>query len=214
MQPIFRWTQVEGARRYRFQVAQEPTFAAPLEDVTTAATSYTPFTTHPADTTLYWRVRADDENLIGLNWSPVRTFQRRLPTPTPSAGNATSGDFTPAWIVVERDRRIRLHVRDGRAGRRAQGMGEHADAGHRVRLPVRPGHLALAGSRRVPEDRRFRHGPWSAYVPFTRTLSEPSGTATSVSGNHVLLSWDWKLGAKDFASRSRSGPTSRRRSRT
>ena len=84
VQPVFRWTQVEGARRYRFQVAQEPTFAAPLEDVTTAATSYTPFTTHPADTTLYWRVRADDENLIGLNWSAVRTFQRRLPTPTPS----------------------------------------------------------------------------------------------------------------------------------
>ena len=33
----------------------------------------------PADTTLYWRVRADDENLIGLTWSSVRTFQRRLP---------------------------------------------------------------------------------------------------------------------------------------
>ena len=68
-QPVFRWTSVEGARRYRFQVAQEPTFAAPIEDVTTASTSYTPFTTHPADTTLYWRVRADDENLIGLTWS-------------------------------------------------------------------------------------------------------------------------------------------------
>ena len=96
-QPIFRWTQVEGARRYRFQIAQEPTFATPLEDVTTAATSYTPFTTHPADTTLYWRVRADDENLIGLTWSAARTFQRRLPTPTADPNNATSGDFTPAW---------------------------------------------------------------------------------------------------------------------
>ena len=28
---------------------------------------------------LYWRVRADDENLIGLNWSETRTFRRRLP---------------------------------------------------------------------------------------------------------------------------------------
>ena len=198
VQPIFRWTQVEGARRYRFQVAQEPTFAAPLEDVTTAATSYTPFATHPADTTLYWRVRADDENLIGLNWSAVRTFQRRLPTPTPSAGNATSGDFTPCLDMVERDRRIRLHVRDGRAGRRAPGVGQHADACHRLRLPLRPGHLALASPRRVPEDLRLRHGPWSSYVPFTRTLGEPSGATTSVSGNHVLLSWNWKLGAKDF----------------
>jgi hypothetical protein len=41
-------------------------------------------------------------------------------------------------------------------------------------------------------------GPWSPYVPFTRTLSEPSGARTSFSGNHVLLSWNWKLGAKDF----------------
>ena len=73
-QPVFRWSQAEGARHYRFQVAQEPTFANPIEDFTTAATSYTPFTTYPADTTLYWRVRADDENLIGLTWSPVRSF--------------------------------------------------------------------------------------------------------------------------------------------
>ena len=28
--------------------------------------------------------------------------------------------------------------------------------------------------------------------------SEPSGARTSFSGNHVLLSWNWKLGAKDF----------------
>src|SRR2546428_8795215 len=44
-QPVFRWSIADGARRYRFQIAQEPTFAAPIEDVATAATSYTPFTT-------------------------------------------------------------------------------------------------------------------------------------------------------------------------
>ena len=49
-----------------------------------------------------------------------------------------------------------------------------------------------------PKTSGFVTGPWSSYVPFTRTLSEPSGSATSVSGNHVLLSWNWKLGAKDF----------------
>src|SRR5262245_13458914 len=97
-QPVFRWTPVEGARRYRFQIAQEPTFAAPIEDVTTASTSYTPFTVHPADTTLYWRVRADDENLIGLTWSAVRTFQRKLAAPTTDPQNPAIGDFTPAWL--------------------------------------------------------------------------------------------------------------------
>ena len=96
-QPVFSWTPVEGARRYRLQIAQEPTFASPLEDVATASTSYTPLATYPADTTLYWRVRADDENLIGLNWSGVRTLQRKLPTPTTDPSNPTIGDFTPAW---------------------------------------------------------------------------------------------------------------------
>ena len=49
-----------------------------------------------------------------------------------------------------------------------------------------------------PKTSGFVTGPWSSYVPFTRTLGEPSGATTSVSGNHVLLSWNWKLGAKDF----------------
>ena len=198
VQPVFRWTQVEGARRYRFQVAQEPTFAAPLEDVTTAATSYTPFTTHPADTTLYWRVRADDENLIGLNWSPVRTFQRRLPTPTPSAGNTTSGDFTPSWkwsnVTGASGYTFAMDGPDG----------EHQEWAN-MRMPATafvylfgPGIWRWRVRAEFPKTSGFVTGPWSSYVPFTRTLGEPSGATTSVSGNHVLLSWNWKLGAKDF----------------
>ncbi|HMI99657.1 MAG TPA: hypothetical protein VK488_07490 [Gaiellaceae bacterium] len=198
VQPVFRWTQVDGARRYRFQVAQEPTFAAPIEDVTTAATSYTPFTTHPADTTLYWRVRADDENLIGLNWSPVRTFQRRLPTPTPSAGNATSGDFTPAWTWSN------VTGASGYTFSMDGPDGQHQEWAN-MRMPATafvylfgPGIWRWRVRAEFPKTAGFVTGPWSAYVPFTRTLSEPSGSATSVSGSHVLLSWNWKLGAKDF----------------
>ena len=198
VQPIFRWSQVEGARRYRFQVAQEPTFAAPLEDVTTAATSYTPFATHPADTTLYWRVRADDENLIGLNWSPVRTFQRRLPTPTPSAGNTTSGDFTPSWkwsnVTGASGYTFAMDGPDG----------DHKEWPN-LRMPATafvyifgPGIWRWRVRAEFPKTSGYVTGPWSSYVPFTRTLGEPSGAATSVSGNHVLLSWNWKLGAKDF----------------
>ena len=198
VQPVFRWTQVEGARRYRFQVAQEPTFAAPIEDVTTAATSYTPFTTHPADTTLYWRVRADDENLIGLNWSPVRTFQRRLPAPTPSAGNPTSGDFTPSWkwsnVTGASGYTFAMDGPDG----------DHKEWAN-LRMPAAafvylfgPGIWRWRVRAEFPKTSGFVTGPWSPYVPFTRTLGEPSGAATSVSGNHVLLSWNWKLGAKDF----------------
>ena len=197
-QPIFRWTQVEGARRYRFQVAQEPTFAAPLEDVATAATSYTPFTTHPADTTLYWRVRADDENLIGLNWSPVRTFQRRLPTPVPSPDNATSGDFTPAWSWSDvTGASGYTFSMDGPDGDHKEWANLRTPAAAFVYL-FGPGIWRWRVRAEFPKTAGFVTGPWSAYVPFTRLLSEPSGAATGSSGNHVLLSWNWKLGAKDF----------------
>jgi hypothetical protein len=198
VQPVFRWTQVVGARRYRFQIAQEPTFAAPLEDVTTAATSYTPLATHPADTTLYWRVRADDENVIGLNWSAVRTFQRKLPAPTPAAGNATVGDFTPAWkwsnVTGASGYTFAMDGPDG----------DHKEWPN-MRMPAAtfiylfgPGIWRWRVRAEFPKTSGFVTGPWSTYVPFTRTLSEPSGSATSSSGNHVLLSWNWKLGAKDF----------------
>jgi len=198
-QPTFRWTSVEGARRYRFQVAQEPTFAAPLEDVTTASTSYTPFATYPADTTLYWRVRADDENLIGLTWSTVRTFQRRLPTVTTDPANPTIGDFTPAW---------KWSNVTGASGYTFAMDGP--DGTHREWAGVRTPSVAFVyifgpGIWRWRVRAEFPKfpsgtvtGPWSGYVPFTRTLSEPSGANTSFSGHHVLVSWNWKLGASDY----------------
>jgi hypothetical protein len=198
-QPVFRWMPVEGARRYRFQVAQEPTFAAPLEDVTTASTSYTPFTTHPADTTLYWRVRADDENLIGLTWSATRTFQRRLAAPTPDPNNPTIGDFTPPW---------NWSPVTGASGYTFSMDGPTAE--HKewpgVRVPgvafiylYGPGIWRWRVRAEYPKlPTGVVNGPWSAYVPFTRTLGEPSNARESVSGSHVLFSWNWKLGAKDF----------------
>src|SRR2546429_9434507 len=38
-QPTFRWTPVEGARRYRLQVASDQNFSNLLDDVVTEATS-------------------------------------------------------------------------------------------------------------------------------------------------------------------------------
>jgi hypothetical protein len=198
-QPVFRWTSVEGARRYRFQIAQEPTFAAPIEDVTTASTSYTPFTVHPADTTLYWRVRADDENLIGLTWSAVRTFQRKLPTATPDPGNPTIGDFTPAWSWsnVTGASGYTFAI-DGPGGTHNEWSGLRMRSAAFVYL-FGPGIWRWRVRAEFPKlPYGVVTGPWSSYVPFTRTLSEPSGARTSFSGNHVLLSWNWKLGAKDF----------------
>jgi hypothetical protein len=198
-QPVFRWTPVEGARRYRFQVAQEPTFAELVEDVTTASTSYTPFTTHPADTTLYWRVRADDENLIGLTWSATRHFQRTLPSPVPAGDNATSGDFTPAWMWshVEGASGYTFAM-DGPDGTHKEWSNLRLRAGAFIYL-FGPGIWKWRVRAEFPKlPSGSVSGPWSAFTPFTRTLSEPANVRTSRSAQHLLLSWGWKLGAKNF----------------
>ena len=66
----FQWSPVFGARRYRLQVSQTPTFSGPIDDVVTDSTAYTSNTTYPSDTTLYWRVRAEAGEQHGCTWSP------------------------------------------------------------------------------------------------------------------------------------------------
>lgn len=111
-QPSFRWTPAENARTYHLQVAQDPTFGAPLDDITTDATAYTSSTTYPADTVLYWRVRANDWNGQGLNWSPTQTFVRRLPVPALAPLGATTVLGIPpiTWSPVEGAISYDMHV--------------------------------------------------------------------------------------------------------
>jgi hypothetical protein len=41
-------------------------------------------------------------------------------------------------------------------------------------------------------------GPYSAVQTFTRTIGEPQNVKTDADQTHVLLSWDPRLGAKDY----------------
>lgn len=198
-QPTFRWTLALGARRYRLQIAQDPTFGDPIEDVLTDATAYTTSTTYPADTVLYWRVRADDENLIGLTWSSTGTFQKRLPVPIPSPFNPTRGDFVPTWtwntIIGAVSYDVAADLPDGThrniTGLRTAALTPILMYGTglfswrvRANFPKAP-----FGS--VP-------GPYSAMVPFTRTIGEPTGARASASSRHMLLSWEPKAGVKAY----------------
>jgi hypothetical protein len=200
LQPTFRWTPVEGARRYRVQVADDPTFGALVDDVLTDSTAYTSNTSYPADTILYWRVRADDENLIGLTWSAIGTFQRRLPSPVLSATNPGSGESIPLWtwapvngavsydVAVDEPDGDHSEFADFRsAAFTAVKMTGTGIWGWRVRA-VFPKQL---GSQTQP-------GPWSATKPYTRTIAEPGGARTETSGASVLLSWNAKPGAKNY----------------
>jgi hypothetical protein len=197
-QPTFRWTSAEGTRRYRLQVSQDPSFGTLLDNLTTASTAHTALTSYPADTVLYWRVRADDENLIGLRWSSVGTFQRRLPVPAPKF-DAPAGDMFPlmSWTPIQGAVSYRLAVdeADGEhyeyddfrsAAAAFVSMTGTGITGIRVRanFPTKTGQTTA--------------GPWSGTVQHTRTMGEPTGAATDASGNHLLFRWDPKPGAKQY----------------
>jgi hypothetical protein len=199
-QPTFQWTPVEAARRYRVQVAQDPSFGQPLEDTATDSTAYTPTTTYPADTLLYWRVRADDENLVGLVWSAAGTFRRTLPSPTPSASNPTAGDFIPTWSwdpvagAISYD--LSVDLPDG----------THKDLSG-VRMPALTAvkmtgtglfHWRVRANFPKAQATGVVPGPFSPAMAFTRTIGEPSGAHSELSKQHVLLSWESKSGAKEY----------------
>jgi len=197
-QPTFQWSSAEATRRYRLQISQDPSFGTLLDDVTTASTAYTSSTSYPADTLLYWRVRADDENLVGLRWSAVGSFQRRLPVPAPKF-DSPAGDMFPlmSWSPIQGAVSYRLAVDepDGEhfeyddfrsAAASFSKMTGTGVAGIRVRanFPMKTGQTTA--------------GPWSSTVQFTRTMGEPTGAATDGSAVHLLFSWDAKPGVKQY----------------
>jgi len=200
LQPTFRWTPVEGARRFRVQVADDPTFGSLLDDVLTDSTAYTSNTSYPADTILYWRVRADDENLIGLTWSSIGTFRRRLPAPVLSAANPGSGESIPLWTWSPVNGAVGYDVEvDEPDGDHSQFLDFRSAAFTAVKMTgtgvwgwrVRAVFPKQLGSQTQP-------GPWSATKPYTRTIAEPGGAKTERSGVSVLLSWNAKPAAKNY----------------
>jgi protein-S-isoprenylcysteine O-methyltransferase Ste14 len=199
--PTFRWTAVEGARRYRLQISQDDRFARQslLEEVVTNSTAYTSNTTYPADTVLYWRVQADDENLIGLTWSAAGTFQKRLPAPSVSSANPTEGAYIPTWRwdpvagVVSYD--IHVDLPDG-TQRDLTGMRTAA---------LTPIIMYGTGVFRWKVRANFPRqpfgtvaGPYSGTHAFTRTILEPTGVRSDASKKYPLLLWEPKPGPKSY----------------
>ena len=196
--PVFAWTAVEGARRYNLQVSREDDFGKLLDNVTTASITYTANTSYPADVALYWRVRAEDEESVGLTWSEKRVFRVKLPAPD-SAGGERTGDFIPTWRwrpvqgAVTYDMHVALpdgSQKDFR-GIRSSALTATKMTGTGVfRWRVRA-NFPQGRSGTVP-------GPWSQTRPFTRTLGKPQGTRTVGSGRSVHFAWRPKAGAQEY----------------
>jgi hypothetical protein len=188
-QPTFRWTPAEGARSYRIQIADDPTFGTPIADVVTNSTAYTSANAFPPDSTLYWRVRANDENKLGLTWSPTQTFRRRLPVPL-MRQNPFGGEAIPvlSWAPVTDAVSYDMHVEQADGTKRDfPGLRSSAftpvifygtGVWHwQVRANFRGGSRVVSGG-------------YAASQPFARRIATPTGLRTTRTNGGALLSWD------------------------
>jgi hypothetical protein len=207
-QPTFKWTPVsgetsDGALNYTLQVSQDPTFANPIDEVKTDSTAYTSSSTYPADSTLYWRVRANDANTHpnrkGLNWSQVQTFRRTLPVPAPAADNVTSSEAIPvrSWTPVTGAVAYDVHVElpDGTrkdfTTRSPAITSTQWDGPGFFRWQVRA-EFPTSGLATVP----------GAYFeppqPLAHTVAPPAGAVGVKSGSRIVISWRPQAYAKQY----------------
>lgn len=200
-QPTFSWAPAEGARDYQLQVALDPSFGSLVDNVVTSSTAFTSFATYPADAQLFWRVRANADNVpdVGLNWSETRSFRRRLPAPGIGA-NPDSGERVPifSWEPVPGaiSYDVSIEEPDGDSDTWSNLRSTAATPTKVYGLGtwqwrVRANFPGATG--------RPTAGPFSARRPFTRFMNPPTGARVSRDNGSLVLDWDPSFGlAKDY----------------
>jgi hypothetical protein len=199
-QPTFRWTPAEGALNYTLQVATNPTFSNPIDNVRTDSTAFTSSSTYPAHETLYWRVRANDTNphTEGLNWSAVQTFKRTLPVPAPLASNPTSGEAIPVleFTSVPGATAYNVHVE--------QPDGTSKDfksttASFTASKWEGPGIWRFSARAEFPTG-NFVSVPGSYYSPqpFAHTVAPAKGASGIKAGSRIVIAWQPQAYAKQY----------------
>ena len=204
--PVFHWLPAPGARRYRVEIASDPSFTNVVDSVVTDSTSYTSSATYPADATLHWRVRVDAEDsaspsgTVALRWSAPRTFSKTLPAPELDPDNPTAGDFLPTWTwdpvpgAVSYDFQLRFpngSLRDFHGIPSSSATPTLLKGTGIWTWQVRANFPRVSSSSVTP-------GPWSEAKTFTRTIKEPANPSEEVAGRRVVLSWSPKLGALNY----------------
>jgi len=194
-QPIFQWTPVEGARNYTLQVSTDPNFGTLLDDVVTGSTGYVSTTTYPAQSTLYWRVQANDEDTDALTWSSTGTFKQTLQPPTNLTEQAPGGDFIPAWRWKPVVGAIGYDVR-------VVYPGGSVHVYEKVPTPAMvPVELKGTGVFTWQVRADFSGGgvsPYSPTVSFQRTVAPPAQTHASVSAHALILRWQGRPGLDEY----------------
>jgi hypothetical protein len=193
-QPRFAWTAAEGAFKYRLQVSTDAGFGTVIDDVTTAATSYTAAKTYPVDTVLYWHLRTIDGDGVALPWTPTQTFHRHLPVPALLSTNPTAGEAIPAlgWAPVQGAVSYDVHLE--------QADGTHKDWNFHTST-FTPNEWYGTGVWRWQVRANFPESASSAYspmAPFTRLMTAPTGLAAQSAAGRLLLTWQPAAAAKAY----------------
>jgi len=195
-QPVFRWKPVAGARNYELEVASDPNFGTIVEKAATPSTSYTAAVTYPPGKKLYWHVRADDEEKVGLSWASS-SFESRLPVPS-LAGNARSGDTIPTWrwkpVLGATSYDLHADLPNG----------SHSDfsgirtAAFTATTMTGTGIFHWQVRANFPNSSGTTHGPYSRPVAYARTIKPPTGPHAVGGGTAIALVWRPKVGAKQY----------------
>jgi hypothetical protein len=201
IQPTFQWTPVQGALTYRLEVSTDPSFGTLLTNVVTGSTGYVSTATYPAQSTLYWRVQANDGNKIALTWSSTGTFKQVLPVPQQLSG-ATSGDVIPTLRWASVDGAIGYDVRVV--------LPSGATKTFHVTVPAMvPVGLAGAGAFHWQVRADFSGsavGPYSTLVSYERNLSPVTQTSLARHSRALIFSWRGRPGLKQYVLQVSSRP--------
>jgi hypothetical protein len=198
LQPTFRWRPTLGARSYTLEVAQDPSFGDPILSVKTASSAYTPMATLPADATLYWRVRANDEIGTGLSWSDTAAFVRRLPVAVPALDNPFAGDAIPvlSWAPVQGAVSYDIHFEQADGTKRTFSLRSTAFTpvgffgtgiwSWQVRPNFRFGMTVVPGAYSRPLEQ------------YARRIASPNGERTVTSGKAAVFAWHPAVMARKY----------------
>jgi hypothetical protein len=197
--PTFRWTSAFGARRYRLQVSDSPTFSSLKDNVLTVSTAYTSSTTYAADTVLYWRVRADDENTISLNWSATGTFEKQLPAPELDS-NPTAGSEIPtiSWFPVPGAIGYDVEVREPGKLTPKTYQNFPSTIGSFVKM-TGTGIFNWRVRAVFPTKELSRiTGPYSVSSPYAKSIPPPDNFGVEAGAKRLSFHWDPRPAAKRY----------------
>jgi len=195
---LFQWSPVpEQVKNYTIEISADSSFSSDLDSATTDATAWAASHIYPVGTTLYWRVRANNDDSSGLAWSGTSTFVQTLPVPTITTASPFLGATFPAltWPPV-----------DGATGYEIQNVWPDGSAPTTTVPSAAASYTKMTGTGHGTVQVRALFGSAkSAYTPtrdVVHTIAEPGGTKTQLINKPgklaLTFAWNTKTNAKQY----------------